>query len=168
MVDALVLFVQADRLHHQVVDTQRDQGAVQAVTERAGFIATMHLLGQRQLGLDPFQELGRGELLGRLRRAIIQNAHDDDGVGVNVQAQFERLQLRVRDLIRANFGGIKFLFEHTVGWCSASAPASQLLMSSPYSGSCVHSIDNFPNLLRILLRRSGSFLCRPSLLPGRV
>jgi hypothetical protein len=41
------------------------------------------------------------------------------------------LRFIARDLIRANFGGIKFLFEHTVGWCSASAPASQLLMSSP-------------------------------------
>ena len=106
MVDAFVLFVQADGLHHQVVDTHRDQGAVQAVAERAGFIAAMHLPGQRKLGLDPVQELDRGELLGRLGRAIIQNAHDHNRVGVNVQAQFKRLQLRVRDLIRANFGGI--------------------------------------------------------------
>jgi hypothetical protein len=86
VVDALVLFVQADGLHHQVVDAQRDQGAVQAVAERAGFIATMHLLGQWELGLDPVQELGRSELLGRLGRAVVQETHDDDGVGVNVQA----------------------------------------------------------------------------------
>ncbi len=106
VVDTLVLFVQADGLHHQVVDAQRDQGAVQAVAERAGFIAAMHLPGQRQLGLDPVRELGRGELLSRLGRAIIQNAHDHNRVGVNVQSQFEGLRFIARDLIRANFGGI--------------------------------------------------------------
>jgi hypothetical protein len=106
VIDALVLFVQADGLHHQVADPQSHQVAVQAKAKRAGFVATVHLLGQRELGLDPRQKLGRRELLGRLRRAVIENPYDHDAVGVNVQPQFERLKFLARDLIRANFGGI--------------------------------------------------------------
>ena len=79
---------------------------MQAVAERSGFITAMHLHGQRKLGFNPGQKLDRRELLGRLGRAIIQNAHDHDRVGVNVQSQFEGLQFGARDLIRANFGGI--------------------------------------------------------------
>jgi hypothetical protein len=131
VIDALVLFVQTDGLDDEVVNPQGDEVAVQTVAERAGFVATMHLPGQRELRLDPDQELGRRELLGWLGRTVIQNAHDDDGVGVNVQAQFEGLRFGARDLIRANFGGIQVLFEHTVAGCSALALARQLLMSSP-------------------------------------
>jgi hypothetical protein len=121
----------ADGLDNQIAHAQRHQVAVQPVTEGAGFVTAMHLLGQREPAFDPRQKLGRRELLRRLRRAVLQNAHHDDRVGLNVQAQLEGLNFAARDLIRANFGGIWFLFEHTVGWCSTFVPASQLLMSSP-------------------------------------
>jgi hypothetical protein len=63
----------------------------------------MHRLSQQELGLDPRAELGRRELLRRLRRTVIQEAHHDDALGVNVQAQFEGLRFLARGLLRANF-----------------------------------------------------------------
>ena len=113
---------------------------MQTVAEGAGFVTSMHRLGQRKLRLDPLQKLDWRELLGGLGRAVIQHAHDDDGVGVNVQAQFEGLKFRVRGLLRANFGVIQVLFGHTVGGCSAFALARQLLMSSPNAGATADAL----------------------------
>ena len=103
-------FVQADGLDHEVLHARRDQVAVQAVAEGAGFVATMHRRGQWELGLDPGQELGGGELLRRLGRAVIEDADHDDGVGVDVQAQLVGGQWGgARGLIRASVGGIECL-----------------------------------------------------------
>ena len=80
-------------------------------------------------------ELDHREPLRRLRRAVIQDAHHHNRVGVDVQSQFEGLRSRARGLLRANFGGIDLLFEHSVGGCSAFVLARQLLMSSPAAGT---------------------------------
>jgi hypothetical protein len=61
VVDAFALFVQADGLRNDVVHAQRDQSAVQAVAEGAGFVAAMDGVGQSELGFDPLQEFGRSE-----------------------------------------------------------------------------------------------------------
>jgi len=106
VVDALVLFVQTDRLHDQIAHAHGHKVAVQPVAKGAGFIAAMHLLRQRELRLDPRQKLGWRELLCRLRGAVVQYAHNHDGVRVDVESQLEGLQFAARDLIRANFGGI--------------------------------------------------------------
>jgi hypothetical protein len=45
VVDPFVPLVQTDRLHHQVVDPQLLQKAMQAVTEGAGFVATVDRFG---------------------------------------------------------------------------------------------------------------------------
>ena len=131
MVDAGVAFVQTDRLHHQVLHTQGDQLPVQHVAERPGLVATVDRLRLGELGLDPLAEFGRRELLRGLRRAVVQDPDHDDGVGMDVQSQFDGLRFDIRDLLHANFGGIGFLFNHSVGRCSALALACQLLMSSP-------------------------------------
>ena len=130
VVDAGVPLVQADGLHDHVVHAQRDEFPVQAVAEGAGLVATVHGVGQRELGLEPRAELGPGETLGRLRRAVVQEAHDDNGVGVDVQAQLDELMWFARDLLRANLGAVEFLLVHTVGGRSALVLARQQLMSS--------------------------------------
>jgi hypothetical protein len=56
-----------------------------------------------------FAKLPPAKALGRLRRTVVQYPHHDDGVGVNVQSQLDRLMLFIRGLLRANFGVIWFL-----------------------------------------------------------
>ena len=99
---------------------------------RPGLVARMDCLGQRQLGFDLDQKLGRGELLRRLRRAVIENPPHDNAGGVDVQPKLDGLMFFARGLLRANFRGIDFLFVRNVGGCSAFAPARQLLMSSTH------------------------------------
>src|SRR2546427_8928771 len=66
MVDAFVMFVQADRLDDQVLDPQPDQLAVQAVAEGTRLVAAVDFLGQGELRLDPGAEPGGAGLLCRL------------------------------------------------------------------------------------------------------
>ena len=89
VVDSLVVFVQTHRLDDHVLDPRLDQVSVQAIAKGSRFVATVDGAGQTQLGLNPLFELGRRELLRRLGCAVIQNPHHYDGVGVNVQAQFD-------------------------------------------------------------------------------
>src|SRR5205814_7447100 len=79
----------------------------------------------------PLQEFLERKLLRRLRRAVVQDPHHYDGVGVDVQAQFDALMFLARGLLRANFGVICCLLIHIVGGCSLFEDARQLLMSSP-------------------------------------
>src|SRR5436305_438557 len=95
MVDPFMMLIQADRLNHQVLDSELEQLAVQAVTKRTRFIATVDLLGQGQLGFDPDPEFGGREFLRRLGRAVVHNPHHDNALGVNVQAQLEGLGLDI-------------------------------------------------------------------------
>ena len=114
MVDALVVFVQTDGLDDDVVHAQRDQLAVQPVAEGAGFVAAVSFVGQGHLAFYPREEFGRGELLRGLRGAGVQDADHHDGVGVDVQAQFEGGEFLARGLIRANAGGMEVWLGHSV------------------------------------------------------
>jgi hypothetical protein len=104
VVNVLVVLIQTDRLHHQVVDPQGAELAMEHEAKGASLVATMNLLGLRQLRLNPFQELGRTELLRGLRRRVLEDAHHDNRVGVHVQAQLDALIGFARDLLRADFG----------------------------------------------------------------
>ena len=103
---------------------------MQSVAEGAGFVAAVDGVGQRQLGFDPLEEFGRSELLRRLGRAVVEDADHHDGVGMDVQAQFEGGDFFARGLIRANVGGMEFWFSHIVGGCSAWGAHPPTLMSS--------------------------------------
>ena len=90
----------------------------------------MHGVSQGDLGFHPRAELGPGEALGWLQGGVAAGTHDDDGVGVDVQAQLDEAMLFARGWLRANFGGIQFCVGHIVGGCSTSALARQQLMPS--------------------------------------
>ena len=120
-------------MNHHIANPQLDQLAMQAVTKRTRLIATVDLFGQGQLGSDPGQEFGGREFLRRLGRAVVQNPHDNDALGVNVQAQFEGLGLVARGLLRVNFGVINSLFVHMLVGVANFWLARQQLMSSPGS-----------------------------------
>jgi len=57
-------------------------GGDSAALSRLG--ATVHGVAQCQLGFDPLAKLAPGESLGRLRRAVVKDAHHDNDVGMHV------------------------------------------------------------------------------------
>jgi hypothetical protein len=112
-------------------------------------------LGPAKLSLDPRLEFGRRELLGRLRRAVMEDAHHDNRVGVDVQTQLDGLMLPARGLLRANFGDTTVLSDHNVGGCSGFPLACQLLMSSPITLYCLSIVS------RLLWAQSPQFRQSP-------
>ena len=65
--------------------------------------ATVHGVAQCQMSFDPLAKRAPGESLGRLRRAVVKDAHHDNAVGMHVQSKLDRFMLFIRGLLRANF-----------------------------------------------------------------
>jgi len=99
VVDPLALLVQHARGHHAVLHAAAEQRAVGDVTQRAGLVATVQLLGQGALLLQPFPELGPEELLGGLRGGVVELAHDHHGIGVHVEAEHDAAIGLANDLL---------------------------------------------------------------------
>jgi len=60
-------------------------------------------VSQGDLSLDPRAELAPGKTLGGLRCTVVEYPHHNNGVGMNVQSQFDGLIRFIRGLLRANF-----------------------------------------------------------------
>ena len=78
MIDSFVLFVQAHRLHQQVLDPQLAQATVEHEAKGASLVTTIDRIGLGNLALNPDQEFLRHEGLGRLWRAVIEDACHHD------------------------------------------------------------------------------------------
>ena len=86
--------------HHIIDNAHSFQRPVEGVTKGTGLIAGVDLFGQGQLFGAPEQELLGREPLRRLRGGSVDDAHDHEQVGVNIQTQFDGLGLVSRHRCR--------------------------------------------------------------------
>lgn len=92
--DALAQFIPVLRTDDDIADAQGRQRPVQAVTQGAGLVTTVDLLGLRQLFARPRQKIIGRELLGRLRCGVVHLPDHPVAVGVNVYAELDALGFR--------------------------------------------------------------------------
>ena len=157
MVDVLVLLIQADRLHHDILHAQRDELAMQHETERTGFVATVHLMGLAELTLDPFDEIARRKLLRGLRRAVFEDAHDHDAVGMHVQTQLDEFDTSCSRLAPRELRSIRMLAFHysLVGVALRRSPANYSCHLQDLAEFAWRHAHSSPAYLLSLASRSG-------------